>query len=135
MEGNKIRISGDDSLFFIFGISNGRKDLDHHQTMVCSVCGRYGGYEVFMDYMYFSLFFIPVFKWNKTYYVRSSCCGTLYTIDNDLGKRIVRGENVTLQEGDLHEVQRGWDLGMKRCNQCGYTTNQDYQYCPKCANP
>lgn len=122
-------------MFFIFGISNGRKELDYHQTIVCSVCGRYGRYEVFMDYMSFSLFFIPMLKWNKRYYIRSSCCSTLYTIDKDLGKRIARGENVTLQADDLQVVQRGWDMGMKSCSQCGFTTSQDYQYCPKCANP
>lgn len=122
-------------MFFIFGISNGHKELEHHQSMVCHVCGRYGRYQVFMEYMFFSLFFIPVFKWNKTYYVQTSCCGTLYTIDNELGKRIARSEGVTLQKEDLILVKSGRYDSMKKCNRCGYTTSEDFQYCPKCAQP
>ncbi|HHY81673.1 MAG TPA: zinc ribbon domain-containing protein [Clostridiales bacterium] len=122
-------------MIFIFGISNGRKELDYHQSILCTICGKYGRYLVFMEYMYFSLFFIPVFKWNKTYYVRSTCCGALYTIDRELGNRIARGENVILQESDLHLVNKGCDFGLKRCSRCGYETREDYRYCPKCANP
>ncbi len=122
-------------MIFIFGISNGRKDLNFHQTMVCSVCGRYGSYKIIMEYMFFSLFFIPIFKWNKTYYVKTGCCGTLYTIDRELGKRIARGENIDLQETDLHKVQSGWYHSMKRCSKCNFTTREDYKYCPNCANP
>ena len=122
-------------MFFIFGISNGRRDIEYNQSMICSVCGKYGRYQVFMDYMYFSLFFIPIIKWNKTYYVRSSCCGTLYTIDRDLGNRIARGESIVLNEEDLHLVSSGWHSEHKKCSRCGFETNEDYRYCPKCANP
>lgn len=122
-------------MFFIFGISNGHKELDFNQSIVCNVCGKYGRYRAFMEYMFFSLFFIPVFKWNKTYYIESSCCGTLYTIDNNLGKRISKSENVTLRDDDLHIVQSGQYIAIKKCIRCGYTTNEDFQYCPKCANP
>lgn len=122
-------------MFFVIGISSGRKSLDFQQPIVCSVCGSYGRYEIFMEYMYFSLFFIPIFKWNKTYYVKSSCCGSVYTISRDLGSRIARGESITLQEDDLQPVQYGSMLGRKRCSQCGFETQEDYQYCPKCSNP
>lgn len=122
-------------MFFVFGISSGRKKLDFHQSIVCTVCGGYGRYEVFMEYLYFSLFFIPVFKWNKTYYVRSSCCGSIYTISRELGNRIARGESITLQESDLQPAQAGRMYARKRCLHCGFETQEDYQYCPKCANP
>ena len=88
-----------------------------------------------MEYMYFSLFFIPVFRWNRTYYVETSCCGTLYTIDNELGKRIAREKNITLHDEDLHIVRTGRYAGWKKCSQFGYTTYEDFQYFPKCAHP
>lgn len=122
-------------MFFIFGISNGHKELDFHQSIVCNSCGNYGRYQAFVEYMFFSLFFIPVFKWNKTYYIKTSCCGALYTIDNELGKRLAKGEAITLGEEDLHVVQTGRYTSIKRCSQCGYTTNEDFHYCPKCAHP
>lgn len=37
-------------MFFMMGITDGRKDLDFSQQMICNVCGRYGRYQVFMTY-------------------------------------------------------------------------------------
>ena len=52
-----------------------------------------------MEYTSLSLFFIPVFKWGKKYYVKTSCCGS--TIFNQPGtweEKIERNEDVTLEE-------------------------------------
>ena len=43
-----------------------------------------------------SLFFIPTIKWNRRYYVRTSCCGRIYELDPQIGKRIERGERVEI---------------------------------------
>ena len=52
-------------MFFMMGITDGRKQLDFTQTVICGVCGKYGRYQVFMTYTVLSLFFIPCFKWNR----------------------------------------------------------------------
>ena len=122
-------------MFFIFGVAPKPDKLDFNQPVICRQCGRYGSYEAFIEYMYFSLFFIPIFKWNKKYYVRTSCCGSLYTIDAELGSRIAKGDSVTLTEQDLHLAYSGRHQHLKRCANCGYETHEDFQYCPKCANP
>lgn len=131
-------------MFFIIGISNGEKKLDFVQTMVCSRCGQFGRLEVFMTYMYFNLFFIPIFRWNRRYYAKSSCCDTVYQIDPAIGARIRKGEQVTLQEEYLQEVRRGRDYSghtgydgqavrpKKRCPACGYMAAEDFDFCPKC---
>ncbi|WP_321009443.1 zinc ribbon domain-containing protein, partial [Hungatella effluvii] len=56
-------------MFFVFGISQGKKALEYAKTVICAQCGGYGRYQVFMTYSYFSLFFIPIIKWNRHYYV------------------------------------------------------------------
>lgn len=76
-----------DGLIFISAISNGEKQLDYNQTMVCSKCGHFGRLNVFMTYMYFSLFFIPLIFWNRKYYVKSTCCNTLYSLSPKSVKR------------------------------------------------
>lgn len=91
-------------MFFIMGMSHGEKQLDYSKTVICGECGRYGRYEVFMTYMYLSFFFIPLFKWNKHYYVRMSCCGTIYELDPEIGGRIARGENVEIDPEDMQKV-------------------------------
>ena len=119
-------------MFLMIGISDGRKDFDFSQSILCRFCGKYGRYQAFMTYTVLSLFFIPCFKWNKHYYVQTSCCGRVYKLDPEIGKRIVRGEQVDIADSDL------WDAGYssrpmpKTCSYCGYSTYEDFQFCPKC---
>jgi hypothetical protein len=120
-------------MFFMMGITNGRKDFNFSQQIICDVCGRYGRYQLFMTYTVLSLFFIPCLKWNKHYYVQTSCCNTLYELDPEIGKRIARGEEVEILPQHLSKVQsNGWNRTFKRCSSCGFETAEDYEYCPKC---
>ena len=119
-------------MFFIMGITQGRKDFNFTQMFICNHCGSYGRYQVYMTYMCLSLFFLPVFKWNKQYYVQMSCCHTLYALDPVIGKRIDRGEDIEILPEHLTEVQTGWRSRYKRCGNCGFETQEDYEYCPKC---
>ena len=120
-------------MFFIFGISNKEKELDFTQTTICSSCGSYGRYQVFLTYTFFSLFFIPIFKWNKKYYVRTSCCNSLYSINNDLGRAIERGEKTNIHESDLHPINVNYHYNKERyCLNCNHKLESEYEYCPKC---
>ena len=120
-------------MFFMMGITDGRKDFDFNQTVVCSLCGKYGRYKVFMTYTVLSLFLIPCFKWNKRYYVQTSCCNALYELEPEVVKRIAAGENVEIQPQNLSRVDNGgYGYSYKQCRNCGYTTTEDFEYCPKC---
>ena len=123
-------------MFFMMGITDGRKNLDYNQTEICGVCGRYGRFQVFMTYTVLSLFFIPCFKWNRHYYVQTSCCNTLYELDREIGRRIERGEDVRILPEHLQKVGNGRAGyrygGYKSCPNCGYETTEDFVFCPKC---
>ena len=84
-------------MFFMMGINEGRKELNNHQMIVCNHCGAYGQYQVVMTYMVLSLFFIPCFKWNRQYFVQTTCCNTIYRLNPEIGKRIAKGENVEIR--------------------------------------
>jgi hypothetical protein len=120
-------------MFFIMGISQKEKRLDFDQVMICKCCGKYGHADVFMTYTYFMFFFIPLFKWNKQYYIRMRCCNSTAKIDSDLGKAIEHG---SITEIDLDKIQFGChENSIKRCSNCGFaSTESDYVYCPKCGN-
>jgi RNA polymerase subunit RPABC4/transcription elongation factor Spt4 len=118
-------------MFFVFGISTKDKNIDFVQTVVCPNCNSYGRLEVFVTYTYFSLFFIPIFKWNKKYYVRSSCCGSLFTIREDLGKAIERGEKNRIDEAELNPINMKYNRE-QTCSNCNYSIDTDFEYCPKC---
>ena len=95
-------------MFFMIGITQGKKFFEYNQTFICDRCGSYGRYQVFMTYMCLSIFFIPCFKWNKQYYVQSTCCNTIYSLDPEIGKQIARGENIEILPQNLTEVQMGY---------------------------
>ncbi len=118
-------------MIFIFSISNREEEFDFSQTKICKICGSYGRLEAFMTYSYFSLFFIPIFKWNKKYYIKSTCCASIYRIEKELGKDIKRGESVTIQESDLNLVSTNYK-DMQVCENCNYPVEEAFEYCPKC---
>jgi hypothetical protein len=120
-------------MFFMMGINEGRKELNYHQMIVCNHCGAYGQYQVFMTYMVLSLFFIPCFKWNRQYFVQTTCCNTIYRLNPESGKRIAKGENVEIRPEHLQGMERAGSR-IKRCGQCGFATTEDFEYCPKCGN-
>lgn len=119
-------------MFFVMGITQGRRDLEYNQLVICDQCGSYGRYKVFMTYMVLSIFFIPCLKWSKKYYVQSSCCDTIYALDGEIGRRISREEEVEIRAEDLELIQSGNPRRGKRCKHCGYETEEDFTYCPKC---
>lgn len=123
-------------MFFMIGITEGRKDFEYNRMIVCDYCGAYGRYQVFMTYMCLSLFFIPCFKWEKQYYVKSTCCNTVYALDPEIGKQIARGEDVEILPQHLTLVQPGFKSRYgnryKKCENCGYATLDDFDFCPKC---
>lgn len=137
-------------MFFMMGITEGRKEFEQNQVIICDRCGAYGRYVVFMTYTVLSLFFIPCFKWNRQYFVRTTCCGRVYHLDAEIGRRIERGEDVEIRAEHLRAEgrQAGADWhgkagqetgagqwsksGYRRCGNCGFSTQEDFEYCPKC---
>lgn len=133
-------------MFLIFGINSERKEIGSLGPVICGVCGSYGRYQVYVTYMCLSLFFIPVLKWGKKYYVETSCCHSLYELDTQAGRRIWRGEQSEIRPEDLTLIRRGnggyggaWQGQMNRnssrfCPLCGYETVEDFEFCPKCGS-
>jgi hypothetical protein len=122
-------------MIFIGGVSSKQEKLDFGQSILCSSCSRFGTLEVYIEYMYLSIFFIPVMKWNRRYYVRSTCCGSLYGLNGELGERIRKGEHVELAESDLQLVRQGQAGGISRCPRCGFELEGDFRFCPNCGSP
>ena len=122
-------------MFFIMEINDSQEELEFSQTMICDVCGEYGRYIVFMTYTVLTLFFLPTFRWNRRYYVKTSCCGSIYALDPEAGEAIRRGIDIQITPADLTLVQKGRAQGgYKRCPVCGYETEEDFDFCPKCGN-
>ena len=122
-------------MFFMMGITQDRRDLDFDQLVTCDICGSYGRYCVFVTYSVLTLFFIPVWKWNRHYYVQMSCCKSLYELNEETGRRIEQNEKVEIKENDLTLLSRK-ESGShyRKCFNCGYETDEDFEFCPMCGN-
>ena len=136
-------------MFFMLGMWPGRKDL-----------GMVSGCNVYMTYNAVVIFFIPIFKYDKRYFAEKGF--QTYEIDEETGKRIERGEEVTLHftgqraaswtnaagtsnysgtaefaTSDVSnpaEAEAGQPTE-KVCTRCGFRTNHmEYKHCPMCAN-
>lgn len=116
------------------GIDEGKKDLGVNRQMRCPSCGGYGRIMIVVTYTVLSLFFIPTFKWNKKYYVRFDCCNSIYALDPEIGKQLERGRDAEILPEHLTLLQDGAPQaeGIKKCPVCGFETEDDYTFCPKC---
>ena len=98
---------------------------------LCKECSKYGYVSVYKTYSHLSLFFIPVFRWNKKYYVKMDCCDAYAFISSELGNDLEKG-NVTYI--DVESLSFQYAYQGKKCHNCGYITQVDFDYCPKCGN-
>ena len=120
-------------MFLIFGINQGEKQLNFNQNILCKCCGHFDRAAVWMSYTYLMLFFISLFKWNRRYFVRMSCCSSTCEISSELGHAIETGKASSLNSDDLHfDCADTGRFSVHRCNNCGYLTDEDFQFCPKC---
>ena len=142
-------------MIFIGGISQGSKILAYGRTLLCPFCQSLTECEVIMTCYYFSFFFIPLFKWNRRYYVKTKCCGAVYELDPQVGKAVARGEEPEITGQDLTLVKEGtgpsgwqrqeWQSvysgeeekepdpsAVVRCPVCRQECSAKFRYCPNC---
>lgn len=118
-------------MFFITGFRSGKKAFRCKGQEICATCGAYGRYSMVMTYNEITLFFIPLFKVSKKYYLYKNCCDNLYQISPALGKRIAKGEDVEVREEDLIVIE-GRDYKSYKCGHCHFVTKENFEFCPKC---
>ncbi len=118
-------------MFFFATVLPREKELPHQQAGVCPACGAFGSYRVFLRYTCLALFFIPLFRWNRHYYVQMSCCHALYELDPEVGKAIARGEALEITPADLTPLDAG-NSGQPACPHCGAPLESGFAYCPHC---
>lgn len=120
-------------MFLIAGITQKQEKLDLNKVKTCLVCGQNTHFNAYMEYQTLSIFFIPTIKWNKKYYLTTSCCGSVFQIPDDIGRDIEKGDQVVFYDDDLIPIFKNTNKAQeKKCIHCGFSTKEDYTYCPKC---
>ncbi len=109
--------------------------------------GEVDGYRIFMTAETLYLFFIPTLSWSRQYFAEYPS-GKIFQLTEDAGKMIRRGEKDRIDAGDIlgeagnsgfygEQGASGREWGsashVRKCPYCGFTTTENYNYCPKCA--
>lgn len=125
-------------MFFIgvFGIEGKQEEIKTIENISCKRCCQNTRGKLIKSYSCFHFFFIPLFKWNESYYLVCSNCNTFYNISKEKGKRIERGEDISITYWDLQENNFNNDYyntyNNHICPRCGRKIESDFEFCPYC---
>jgi len=115
-------------MFFIgiFGIQDKQRVVREYPNVICK-CGSLSRGELIEEYTYFHFFFIPIFKWNKRYYMRFRCCNRIFRVPPDYVNELKDSTDVDVNR--LEEVQTYFG---NQCSNCGAVLHRSFAYCPYC---
>jgi len=119
-------------MFFIgiFGIEQAQKQIGTRNNAICPSCGAMTRFELFKQYSYFHIFFIPTFRWNVRYFAKPVCCGKIYELDPGIGQQYERRMNPEIK--DEHMRPLNLHSRFKTCSCCGARVENNFSFCPYC---
>ncbi|HHX01360.1 MAG TPA: zinc ribbon domain-containing protein [Firmicutes bacterium] len=120
-------------MFFIgiFGIQNKNEQIGTESAVICPVCERYGRFEIVKSYYYFHIFFIPVWRWNKRYYIQTHCCKRICELDQETGSKIEAGHSIVIEKEHIHRSEQPT---ISVCPSCSTQVDPSFHYCPYCGS-
>jgi RNA polymerase subunit RPABC4/transcription elongation factor Spt4 len=119
-------------MFFvgIFGVNQTQKSIGTKNNIICPACNAWSHWEIYVTYSYFHIFFIPVYKWNQRYYVKSACCSSIYELDPQIAQQYEKDQNFEIKAEHLQPVNTY--LPYNICKNCKSRIELGYKFCPYC---
>lgn len=120
-------------MFFILGIENKEKVIKTIRNIICKACGQMSSYELIITYSFLHIFFIPIIRWNRRYYLKARCCNSLFQISKETFDVINNGseEDININDYELKELNNP-NSNRVICNNCGKISESHFEYCPYC---
>ncbi|XOQ44540.1 MAG: zinc-ribbon-15 domain-containing protein [Clostridium sp.] len=117
-------------MFFIIGIISGTTEIGMRRCAYFPCCSlRENLALVTCAYQQFTLFFLPLFRFGKRYFVSCPNCGAVYEINRDEGKRIEHDPNAQINPDKMFRVA---GRTARFCPNCGAQVNPQSHFCPYC---
>lgn len=91
-------------MFLIIFSTTKQELIDYDKVTRCPYCDDMGSYDIYYTYNVLTIFFIPIWKWNKQYIAERTCCKKRFILDNEVGDRLRRGEDVEIRNEDLELI-------------------------------
>jgi hypothetical protein len=113
-------------MFFIgfFGFQDRKKKIG--QPRGACPCGHQG-IDLVETERIFHFFFLPVFHWNRRYFLACTHCGAWVEITKERADRLMDGESVG--PWDMPETHKA---GYRFCPACGPRVQAGDVFCAKC---
>ncbi len=114
-------------MFFIgiFGVQDRKKKLGEPQG-ACGAC-RTENLDLVKTERIFHIFFLPVFHWNRRFYLVCPSCGHWAEIGEERAERLMNGDPVG--PWDMPQVPERKE---RRCTACGHLAQDGDRFCAKC---
>lgn len=91
-------------MFLLIFATTKEEPINYDKVTRCSYCDDMGSYDVLYAYSVLTIFFIPVWKWNKQYIAERTCCKRKFYLDYSIGEALRHGEDVEIRDEDLEEI-------------------------------
>lgn len=119
-------------MFFIIGVVSGSSDLGMRACGYFPCCGANSVLcTVTCVYQQFTLFFIPLFRFGKRYFISCPHCGAAYEIEKAEGRRIEHDQNAGIDPNKLHRMTTAGPSA-RFCPHCGAQVSPSDNFCPHC---
>ncbi|BES65756.1 zinc ribbon domain-containing protein [Gottschalkiaceae bacterium SANA] len=114
-------------MFFIgiFGIQDRKKKIAEPKG-ACSGCGR-ESLALIQTERIFHFFFLPVFHWNRQYFLACENCEEWIEISSDRAERLLAGDSV-----GPWDMPGRTNVNDRFCSDCGYRAGHGDVFCAKC---
>lgn len=117
-------------MFLLFGVNTETKEYGQRRAQpAISCCGTL---IVSCTYQVFTLFFIPLFRFNRQYFATCPVCGTVYELPKAEGERAVKDPFAVIDASHIFIVRRGTK---KTCPRCNSSVDAGSRFCPQCGQP
>lgn len=117
-------------MFFFFAITSSTDELGMRRCNYFPCCGVTGSMAaVTCVSQRFILFFIPLFRFGKRYFLSCPGCGTVYEISKDEGRRLEQDPSAEI---DPSKIFRMVGQTIKYCPGCGADIRPGSRYCSRC---
>ena len=93
-------------MFLLIFVTTKEELINYDKVTSCSYCDDMGSYDIIYTYLVLTVFFLPVWKWNKQYIAERTCCKKRFVLDYNVGEALRRGENVEIIDAMMPRAER-----------------------------
>ena len=117
-------------MFFFFAVTSDTREIGSHLCRSFPCCGANGIPAVVTCVSQrFLLFFLPLFRFGKRYFISCPKCGAVYEISKAEGRRLEKDSSAQVDPGQIYRM-----VGRTAhyCPNCGAEVAPGSHFCPHC---